>query len=894
MTVGETARLLGVHANTVRTWTDQGLLSCLRINQRGDRRYRRDEIERFLASASGGVLPASERVLARTAVACTDAESFEAAVTAVALTVCESGLYDAASWVPAGGPATRIVGRAHADSHLIADAERRRTPVVRGIRERSVAAVPVQTPMRDLGTLVLSGARTATSGSADEHRFVAAVRDQLTMTALLMQRLGEARKLRRRADVLMTVGIELSRLLDPNQVLSELIDHAAELFDADHAAVFTRDASGEFRARASRNLSDDYRDAIERSTTKPVAALAFEERGVVSIPDVTEDVRTAELRLAFLREGINTVTVAPLLSDGEPVGALSIYHDTRHDWTADDLELLARIAEQGSTIIRNAENYKKMETWAAQLHSIQQLGTRLTRLRSVSEIGQTICTELNQLIDCHNIRVYRLEGDDCVPVAWRGEVGAYESEDGEQLRLKVGEGITGWVARHGIAQNLGDAAADERAKTIPGTEDNLDESLLLAPMLFDDDVIGVIVLAKLGLSQFDVDDLRVLEIYASIAAQAMANADATERLRAQSETLARQLNSQRELLRVTESILTTLDTHALLEEIAERLNSLVHVDNIAVSVHDAAARKLRTIFARGVHASEILASEMADDEGVSAIAIRTGEAQLVADELADLRVRHLPAAGAHPGALIVAPLRSGDGIQGLLIIERLGTEATFSTEEFDLVKLFAGHVSIALRNAAAHRAVELRAETDQLTGLWNHGALTEQIERLVEQRSRFSMLMVDLDYFKRYNDHLGHQAGNVMLQQVAGVLRESCRDSDLVFRFGGDEFAVLLPGTGLAGSRTVAEKVHAAVAAINDSGESPVDVTCSIGIAVYPKDAHDGTSLIIAADRACYAGKRAGRDRIATAAEGLALANEFRPTEPARFDEVRAEAYPAA
>jgi len=119
-----------------------------------------------------------------------------------------------------------------------------------------------------------------------------------------------------------------------------------------------------------------------------------------------------------------------------------------------------------------------------------------------------------------------------------------------------------------------------------------------------------------------------------------------------------------------------------------------------------------------------------------------------------------------------------------------------------------------------------------------------------------------------------------MLQRVARVLRDACRESDLVFRFGGDEFAVLLPGTGLSGARTVAEKVHDAASHVSDGGGSSVRVTCSVGIAVYPKDGHDATSVIIAADRACYAAKRAGRDRIATAAEGLALATEFRPTAP--------------
>jgi diguanylate cyclase (GGDEF)-like protein len=131
-----------------------------------------------------------------------------------------------------------------------------------------------------------------------------------------------------------------------------------------------------------------------------------------------------------------------------------------------------------------------------------------------------------------------------------------------------------------------------------------------------------------------------------------------------------------------------------------------------------------------------------------------------------------------------------------------------------------------------------------------------------------------------------------MLKRVASVLRDSCRESDLVFRFGGDEFAVLLPSTGLAGGRTVAEKIRVAIGAVGDEAGSPVDVRCSVGIAAYPKDGHDGTTVILAADRACYAAKRGGRDRIATAAEGLALATEFNPTEPTPLTLV--ESYSAA
>jgi signal transduction protein with GAF and PtsI domain len=108
----------------------------------------------------------------------------------------------------------------------------------------------------------------------------------------------------------------------------------------------------------------------------------------------------------------------------------------------------------------------------------------------------------------------------------QGRVGEYLDETPEQLKVRYGAGITGWVAENRAAERLDDAAKDPRAQTIPGTEDDLDESMLLAPMLFEDEVLGVLVLSKLGLRQFRADDLRLLEIYASFAAQAMANANA--------------------------------------------------------------------------------------------------------------------------------------------------------------------------------------------------------------------------------------------------------------------------------------------------------------------------------------------------------------------------------
>lgn len=544
-------------------------------------------------------------------------------------------------------------------------------------------------------------------------------------------------------------------------------------------------------------------------------------------------------------------------------------------------------AAQASVAIKAAQDVAQMATWAAQLQSIQQLGTRLNRLTSVREIGMAIATELRQLLDYHNVRVYRVRGPELVPVAMLGRVGEYEDETPEMLSVRVGEGITGWVAQHGIAQYLPDAAHDARARTIPGTDSDLAESMLLAPMVFEDQVLGVVVLSKLGLGQFSDDDLRLLVIYASFAAQAMANADATEVSRAQSEALERQVLRQRELLELTESMLTILDPDALLEEVTRRLGVLVACDNVFVDLLDRSDGRLRPIRALGPDAEAFLADQEARGVGVAAWVAERNVPLLVADERDDPRVRHLESTGPHDGSLIVVPLRDRDGVSGVLTIERIAPGRPFSTDESELVQLFAAQVSIALQNATVHSAVEVRARTDALTGLLNHGAFEAWLTAAVAAGSPFSLIMVDLDDFKAANDALGHQTGDDVLRSAAAAITRSARSTDPVFRYGGDEFIVCLPGDVTAAAPAAAARIRRNVSAIGD--EPPwrargVRLGTSIGYASFPADGQTAAEILLAADRACYVAKRSGRGLIVTAATGRELAADSALQEPTPVD----------
>jgi len=529
-------------------------------------------------------------------------------------------------------------------------------------------------------------------------------------------------------------------------------------------------------------------------------------------------------------------------------------------------------------------------TWAAQLQSIQLLGARLGRLTSMRDIGDAIASELHRLIDYHNVRVYAVQGDDLVPVAWQGQIGEYFEETEDQLRLKMGQGITGWVAQHGTPVYLPDAAHDPRVRVIPGTEADLPESLLVVPAVYEERVIGVIVLSKLGLRQFTNDDLRLLVIYASLAAQAMANAATTEQLRDQSQALARQLRSQRELLELTESLLTSMDYRAILEQVGERLGTLVPYDDLAVEICEPSGRMLRPIITRGGRAAFYGTLTMPTDQGVTGWAFRHGEAVLVKDMLADPRILSTDELPAEAGSIIVVPLRGRDGVIGVIYLERLGTDkaTVFDDDAFDLVKLFAAHASIALQNAEVFHDVEVRARTDGLTGLMNHVTFQESLGLSVGRGDRFSLIMVDLDAFKRVNDAYLHQGGDKALQAIAHALTRAGRDADQVFRYGGDEFALLLPATDTDGARAVALKVARAIRRASvgaaEEGVEPIPMTASIGIASFPADGADQEAVLLAADRACFVAKRGGGDRVVTAAEGRARARRARLTVPTPVD----------
>lgn len=217
---------------------------------------------------------------------------------------------------------------------------------------------------------------------------------------------------------------------------------------------------------------------------------------------------------------------------------------------------------------------------------------------------------------------------------------------------------------------------------------------------------------------------------------------------------------------------------------------------------------------------------------------------------------------------VAIPIRSGNHLFGVLALYDRLDGRPFSRDDVEALATLVRQVEPAIQNTFLFEEAARLSITDGLTSLWNRRhfdlRLAAEQQRGVRFGDPFSVLLVDLDDLKTVNDSHGHQAGDTVLIELAQRLAGSVRDVDLVARYGGDEFSLILPNTGLPGALRLADKLMAAIRSepfpMKD-GE-PVKVTVSIGVATYPDHGATGRQLVAAADKAMYRAKAAGKDRI--------------------------------
>jgi diguanylate cyclase (GGDEF)-like protein/excisionase family DNA binding protein len=674
-----------------------------------------------------------------------------------------------------------------------------------------------------------------------------------------------------RAETLRRITAEISGAPDLETLFEDVLDSSIGLFNCELAGLWLYDGSDRpFKLAGHRGLPEDLTAWIGNLGREANAASveAVRRGQVVVLGDAIAETTTEALREMYARAGIVTICFAPIVFREEPLGLLALYHRTRYDWTPDERRLARSFADGMAAAIGSARLYDSVQSQAARLDAIQELAVRLNRIHDVAEIGQAIVAESRRLLDYDTIRVYRVDtaSATCEPIAFHGRFLGMDNPAPERLRVAVGTGLTGWVAEHNETLRVADATADKRGLIVGDAGEA--ESMLLVPMSFEDRVHGVIVVSKLGKDRFDADDEATLTIFAGYAAQALVNAENVVELRRQRAELEHQLVSQRRLLEVNERLLSTLDPQGVLEMIADSLKTVVLYDSLTIYRVDRERGVRRPILARDRFADVIMDYEGPLGIGITGWVIDHREAVRANDAHLDSRSVQIPGTPFEPESMVVVPLLVDREVIGTLNVGRMGeAESHFSDNEFELVKLFAGQASIALQNAEAHGAVKVRADHDSLTGLRNHGAFQRELGELLVQAGEepFAVLMMDLDSFKAFNDSCGHPAGDSLLAAVAGAVRGAVRERDRVYRYGGDEFAVLIPGATRGQAFEVGQRIRRAVAELPDPPTGP-KVTISVGVSCYPEDGVAKDALVCAADEALYLVKPSSRSHSAALA----------------------------
>jgi diguanylate cyclase (GGDEF)-like protein len=324
------------------------------------------------------------------------------------------------------------------------------------------------------------------------------------------------------------------------------------------------------------------------------------------------------------------------------------------------------------------------------------------------------------------------------------------------------------------------------------------------------------------------------------------------------------VDSYRRLADVFHDVLSEQTLDSVLARIADALAELVPHDSFTIYQADETRQLLIPLVARDAWAEEIMNDRPQIGQGLTGWAVQNREPVLANRAHLDPRVKTVPGTPPdEPEALITVPLVARGAIKGALNVYRIGEEASFSEEEFELAKRFGDAAALALDNAQVRAVLELQAQTDSLTGLYNHRYFHERLRAELTRANRMhdttAVLMLDIDDFKRVNDVYGHGTGDQVLAALAEILHASLRGSDVVCRLGGEEFGIIMASCDAGDAMGLAKRLTDRMASeeFGPAGK----LTLSIGISQGPEHATNPRELVACAEAAMMTAKASGKHR---------------------------------
>lgn len=425
------------------------------------------------------------------------------------------------------------------------------------------------------------------------------------------------------------------------------------------------------------------------------------------------------------------------------------------------------------------------------------------------------------------------------------------------VRIKPGEGIAGYVFKEDKPLFIKDVTKDLRFKRFEETKREL-RSIISVPLKIGEQVVGVInVDSKKDV--FSSDDLQALSTFASEVAVAIEN------IRLQKE-IKEELKEHALIYKINNLISSTLNPETVLIKTVKLIRKYFNYLHCAIFLLDEQKENLYIAASDGCSAEIAKNFRIKLGEGVAG-KVAAAEKPLLVPDVSRFKGYKDVIEGIR--SELSVPLKVKDKLIGVFNVESRKLNA-FDERDLRLLSILSTPVAITIQNARLHQQMKNLATTDELTGLYNFRCLQDRLGEEVKRAQRYerslALIMADIDYFKNYNDAFGHPEGNKVLKILANILKANVREIDMVGRYGGEEFIVILPEADKEEAREIAERIRLKVERyqfINGKSRSnEKKLTLSLGVTSCFQESISPEGLIYKVDQALYQAKRKGRNRV--------------------------------
>jgi diguanylate cyclase (GGDEF)-like protein len=672
---------------------------------------------------------------------------------------------------------------------------------------------------------------------------------------------------------LSTLGVDPRRLLFAEDLVPSMqaaLERLMSALPTRRAAILITERWRGLLPSVQQGFPAGFVESLETSgVANYIAELAYRQSGIFTVHDVAEMTEPfpvappgvfGEMKRIFTAAEIHNLTAVTLQTREHNFGVILFPHAERRAFGSSGPRLMVGLSLQLGLTLENYVVGHDAHRRTQEYELLTEIGKAISSRLDQDEILRTIQVELGQIFDTSHFYVAFQRGDEI-----SFEIEVQDNRILPKRTRKMVNGFTEYVIRTGESLLIRSDLEKTRARLgINFIPEQPAKCIIAAPIFLGNKAAGAMITMNPEREYaFEQRDLDVLVTAAGQVSVAMENA----RLFAEEQRRSRQLAF---LNNISRTAISSDDPVHMLGQIASEIQKNFSFDHIGVGLLDHGTKEIEIKAEAGVTA-HATGKRIPLGAGILGRVARTGERALVQNAVPGNFVGILP----DSRAVLCIPITYAESLLGVLNVESRNENA-FLPQDVLILNTLADLLATALHNAFVFQKLQQQSITDGLTGIktrrffWE--ALSAEWKRASRSGRPFSVVLIDLDEFKQVNDTMGHFEGDLVLARVGRLLEQKSRQSNVVARYGGDEFIVLMPETGAEQAQVLAERLRQWIA--TDPMLSEHHITGSFGVASFPMHGFSIEDIIRVADAGMYVSKRSGGNMVSTAQE-FAEGEEF-------------------